>query len=59
MHGSRTEVGGGGGGGGGGGRWPVRTHLENHKFYREYAIEFDPHPCWTPFGTKKYSFLCN
>ena len=23
----------------------ARTHLENHKFYRELAIEFDPHPC--------------
>ena len=34
MHGPREEVKGGGGGGGG---QVARTHLENHKLYREYT----------------------
>ena len=37
MHGPRDEVGGGGG-------QVARTHLENHKFYKEKAIEIDPLP---------------
>ena len=39
MHRPREEVGGGGGGG-----QVARTHLKNHKFNRDLAIEFDPHP---------------
>ena len=35
----------------------ARTHLDNHKFYRE-AIEFDPHP-WKmldPLWNQSYIF---
>ena len=36
----------------------AKTHLENHKFYREKAIEFDPHP-WKmldPLWNQSYIF---
>ena len=54
MHRPRGEVEGGGGGGG----QLARTHLENHKFFREYTIEFNPHPrkMLDPLWNKKVQF---
>ena len=51
MHGPIEEV--------GAGKQVARAHLVNHKFYREKAIEFDPHP-WKmldPLWNQKLHFI--
>ena len=48
MHGPREKI---------EGEQVARAHLENHKFYREYAIEFDPLPkMLDPLWNEKVQF---
>ena len=54
MHGPREEV----GGGGGGGRWPELTlKVTSSIGNKQLSSTPSPGKYWTPFGTKKYSFL--
>ena len=55
---TRTQRGGWGGGGGGEGRWPVLIlKIANSIGNKQLSSTTTPEKCWTPFGTKEYSFL--